>query len=62
MSNLSKILDGYKETVENKVWELVQYVIRNRRRLNFVDVRMRCEDIVKTIKGDCGTDGKGDEE
>ena len=49
MSNLSKILDGYKETVGNKVWELVQYVIRNRRRLNFVDVRMRCEDIVKTI-------------
>ena len=49
MSNLSEILDGYKEAVENKVWELVQYITRNRRSFNFVDVRMRCEDIVKTI-------------
>jgi len=49
MNNLSEILDGYKEAVENKVWELVQYVTRNRRSFNFVDVRMRCEDIVKTI-------------
>lgn len=46
---VEKILAGYRETVEDQIFELIGYVVKNRRCLNLGDVRLRCEHLVREI-------------
>jgi len=49
MNNLSKILEGYKKAVEDNIWELMSFVAKNRRNLDFKECKRRCEILARSI-------------
>jgi len=44
-----EIINGYRQECEDAVWDLVDYIVRNRKCLNLWDVRLRCEYLVRKI-------------
>ena len=49
MREVVEILDGYRKAIENSVFELTSYVVRNRDELDLDEVRLRCEYITNQI-------------
>ncbi len=49
MREVVEILDGYRKAIENSVFELTSYVVRNREELDLDEVRLRCEYITNQI-------------
>ena len=49
MREVVEILDGYRKAIENSVFELTSYVVRNRDDLDLDEVRLRCEYISNQI-------------
>ena len=49
MREVVEILDGYRKAIENSVFELAIYVVRNKDNLDLDEVRLRCEYISNQI-------------
>jgi len=49
MDKVREILEGYKEAVEDNIWELVSFVARNRRNLDLKECGRRCEILARSI-------------
>jgi len=49
MDKVREILEGYKEAVEDNIWELVSFVARNRKNLDLKECERRFEILARSI-------------
>ena len=49
MNSVVEIIKGYEKDVKDALWELVDYVVKNRGKESFDEVKNRCELVINRI-------------